>query len=93
MFHPGETHTLVVTASNVNSDNVINNLVVSSSDPNVVAVSATADPLTFQLTFLSVGHVDLTATATNSDGNTVTGSLPVDSVAEAVSGLTLTITD
>lgn len=89
-FNPGQSQLLTVVA---NGDGVETNVAVVASDTNVATVTPTADPTVFRVDFLTVGHVDFTATAQNSVGATISGSISVDVVLPAADALTLTFSD
>ena len=87
---PGTSQLLTVDA---NGDGVENNIVVTSSDPSIATVSAFDAPNRFRVDYLAVGHVDFTATAVNSAGDPISGSVAVDVALPAADALTLTLSD
>lgn len=87
---PGTSQLLTVDA---NGDGVENNIVVTSSDPSIATVSPFDAPNRFRVDYLAVGHVDFTATAVNSVGQPISGSVGADVAQPPADALTLTLSD
>lgn len=87
---PGAQQLLTVTA---NGDGVENDVAVTSSDESIATVSPGSAPNLFIVSYLAVGHVTFSGTATNSAGQSIVGSVDADVTQPAADALTLTLSD